>query len=258
MGFDKYDGSNNGSIRQIKHPKKIKFKSLEESIESPEFFHTNYTDLNRSEDLHAIYKALNYMDIECELNLDVEKYKEGVDENLIEQVLRCRKSRLCPINSIIGGITSQEILKACTGKFSPIYQWMYFDAFECLVDDFLYVDISNKYNINSRYASQIYLFGEKFQKKLNDLKLFVVGAGAIGCELLKNFAMMGIGTIGKIYVTDMDEIEKSNLNRQFLFRYDDIGKSKAVAAKSAINKINPNTNIIAHRICQRFLYLHLF
>ena len=47
-----------------------------------------------------------------------------------------------------------------------------------------------------------------------------VGAGAIGCELLKCFAMVGLGCgpEGKITVTDMDIIEKSNLNRQFLFR----------------------------------------
>lgn len=51
-----------------------------------------------------------------------------------------------------------------------------------------------------------------------------VGAGAIGCELLKNFAMMGLGSApeGKIYITDMDIIEKSNLNRQFLFRPNDV------------------------------------
>jgi len=47
-----------------------------------------------------------------------------------------------------------------------------------------------------------------------------VGAGAIGCEILKNWAMMGVsvGSNGHIIVTDMDVIEKSNLNRQFLFR----------------------------------------
>lgn len=46
-----------------------------------------------------------------------------------------------------------------------------------------------------------------------------VGAGAIGCELLKNFAMMGLASgDGEVIVTDMDTIEKSNLNRQFLFR----------------------------------------
>ena len=49
---------------------------------------------------------------------------------------------------------------------------------------------------------------------------YQVGAGALGCEFLKNFAMMGVacGEGGKVFVTDMDHIEKSNLNRQFLFR----------------------------------------
>lgn len=47
-----------------------------------------------------------------------------------------------------------------------------------------------------------------------------MGAGAIGCEMLKNWAMMGMACApgGQITVTDMDIIEKSNLNRQFLFR----------------------------------------
>ena len=51
-----------------------------------------------------------------------------------------------------------------------------------------------------------------------------MGSGAIGCEMLKNFAMMGIGCDkgGAIYVTDMDSIERSNLNRQFLFRQKDV------------------------------------
>lgn len=54
-----------------------------------------------------------------------------------------------------------------------------------------------------------------------------VGSGAIGCELLKNFAMMGLaaGKGGNITVTDMDTIERSNLNRQFLFRPWDISVS---------------------------------
>lgn len=63
------------------------------------------------------------------------------------------------------------------------------------------------------------------------LKYFVVGAGAIGCELLKNFAMMGVGTRdGRVVVTDMDLIEKSNLNRQFLFRPRDVQQPKSATA----------------------------
>ena len=63
-----------------------------------------------------------------------------------------------------------------------------------------------------------------FLARFDCLLLFKVGSGAIGCEMLKNWAMMGVGTgqMGKVIVTDMDMIEKSNLNRQFLFRPQDI------------------------------------
>ena len=53
------------------------------------------------------------------------------------------------------------------------------------------------------------------QAKLEKIKLFMVGAGALGCELVKAFALMGIGCSegGKVHVTDNDTIEVSNLNR---------------------------------------------
>lgn len=78
-------------------------------------------------------------------------------------------------------------------------------------------------------------------------KYFIVGAGAIGCELLKNFAMMGLGAEnGKVTVTDMDLIEKSNLNRQFLFRPSDVQQPKSVTAARVIKKMNPYMNIVSH------------
>lgn len=78
----------------------------------------------------------------------------------------------------------------------------------------------------SRYDQQIAIFGRSLQHKLEALKVFLVGAGALGCEFLKNFAMMGlsIGSDGQLTVTDDDVIEKSNLSRQFLFRDWDIGR----------------------------------
>ena len=66
------------------------------------------------------------------------------------------------------------------------------------------------------------MFGKEFQKKLAKQKWFVVRDGAIGYELLKNFALLGFccnqGEEGGVIVTDMDMIEKSNLNRWSLFR----------------------------------------
>ena len=61
-----------------------------------------------------------------------------------------------------------------------------------------------------RYDGQIAVFGKDFQEKIGQQKWFVVGAGAIGCELLKNFALIGLGCggDGNVSVTDMDMIER--------------------------------------------------
>lgn len=63
----------------------------------------------------------------------------------------------------------------------------------------------------------------------------MIGAGAIGCELLKNYAMLDLGTgpQGMITLTDPDVIEVSNLNRQFLFREKHLRMPKSLTAASA-------------------------
>lgn len=56
-------------------------------------------------------------------------------------------------------------------------------------------------------------------------RILMVGAGGIGCELLKNLVLTGFG---EIHIVDLDTIDLSNLNRQFLFRHEHIKKSKAL------------------------------
>jgi molybdopterin/thiamine biosynthesis adenylyltransferase len=70
----------------------------------------------------------------------------------------------------------------------------------------------------------------------------MIGAGAIGCELLKNFAMVGLGSgeQGLITLTDPDVIEVSNLNRQFLFREKHLRKPKSMTAAAASIQMNPD------------------
>jgi ubiquitin-activating enzyme E1 len=73
----------------------------------------------------------------------------------------------------------------------------------------------------------------------------MVGAGALGCELIKAFALMGIacGTSGKVDCTDNDNIEVSNLNRQFLFRAGNVGHSKSETACKIAKGMNPALNV---------------
>lgn len=97
------------------------------------------------------------------------------------------------------------------------------------------------------YDAQVAVFGKEYQKKLCEQKVFVVGAGAIGCELLKSIAMMGVGCTspGRVTVTDMDKIERSNLNRQFLFRSWNVGQAKSTAASAAVKHMNPTLQVDA-------------
>ena len=100
--------------------------------------------------------------------------------------------------------------------------------------------------INSRYGEQIAIFGNEFQEKLKQLNLFIIGAGAIGCEYLKNLSMMGVccddsnKNNNKVTITDNDSVEISNLNRQFLFNKSNIGQSKSRCACQKIKNFNIN------------------
>ena len=84
------------------------------------------------------------------------------------------------------------------------------------------------------------LIYDKLQQKLSNLKIFACGAGAVGCELLKNLAFMGVSTgeEGCVSLSDFDYIEISNLNRQFLFNNENINQSKSKVACETIKKMN--------------------
>ncbi len=79
------------------------------------------------------------------------------------------------------------------------------------------------------------------QEKLKNSRILQIGAGAVGCETGKCLALAGIG---EIVIADFDTIERSNLNRQFLFCDDDVGKEKAMVAAEHLKSLNPDLTIV--------------
>lgn len=249
-----------GQYQQIKMPKIVNFQPFTTSLIEPEFVMSDFAKFDRPQQLHVGFQALHAfhiskgrlprpMDEEDALVVlgaakvwaEERKLEIELDEKLLKELSYQAMGDISPMAAFFGGLTAQEVLKAVSGKFQPIKQWMYFDSLESL-------PTSTKRSpelckpIGSRYDGQIALFGTEYQEKIANLKQFLVGAGAIGCEMLKNWAMIGLGTgpEGKIWVTDMDSIERSNLNRQFLFRADDVGKMKSDSAAKAVQRMNPD------------------
>ncbi len=267
--FSKY--ITGGVVTEVKKPKKINFKSIKEANEKPEYVISDFVKMDDNDSIHLAFQA--YHEFKKQANKAFPKPWDKEDSEIFSRIVDDVNSKLkepfkdlkkeiidlfsfvsggelCPMQSIIGGVTAQEVMKACSGKFSPIMQYFYFDCRESLPEDALN-KLTNEMctsDVNNRYAAQIHVYGQEFQQKLESLNYFLVGAGALGCEYLKIFAMIGIGCSpkGKVVITDMDTIEKSNLNRQFLFRSHDVQKAKSEVASKVAKHMNPNMNIISH------------
>ncbi|MEN6645040.1 MAG: ThiF family adenylyltransferase [Armatimonadia bacterium] len=75
------------------------------------------------------------------------------------------------------------------------------------------------------------------QERLRAARVMVVGAGALGNEIIKNLTLLGVG---RIFIADLDRIEDTNLTRAILFRHGDVGRCKAEVAAERVPEINPD------------------
>jgi len=93
-----------------------------------------------------------------------------------------------------------------------------------------------------RYSRQIRLsqIGELGQQKLLDSTVLIIGMGGLGSPVAMYLAAAGIG---KLIITDFDQVEDSNLQRQIIHRVQDIGELKTLSAKRTINEINPDCEV---------------
>lgn len=272
-GYQAYQSE--GLVEQVKIPEKFHFKSLDESCLQPLFpFPEPIVGLEplpvpdlgkfgRSEQLHIAFRAVRefqrrhghlpelnntthaqeVFSIAVEINTQAKDaqhlFVEELEQSIIEKVALYARAQISPLASFWGGVMAQEIIKF-TGKYTPLHQWLHIDFFEIIPET------ADRTPQNTRYDDQIALIGREVHEKVLSTKTFLVGAGALGCEYLKLFALMGVACgSGSVIVTDDDSIEVSNLNRQFLFRKDDVGHSKSESAAREALKMNPHLNVRA-------------
>lgn len=161
----------------------------------------------------------------------------------------------CPaMVSVVGAWASQEACKAITHENTPVKPWLILESLDSLPPPTSTACIANGDSQSSKKPSRISniftkikstsklrhkkpslelhsksddmepmtaIYGQEIAVKMAQLNPWMVGCGAIGCELLKNLAAMNIGShhqSSRISITDVDSIEKSNLHRQLLFR----------------------------------------
>mmetsp|Transcript_30198 Transcript_30198/g.73492 ORF Transcript_30198/g.73492 Transcript_30198/m.73492 type:complete len:1022 (-) Transcript_30198:219-3284(-) len=261
------DSKGGGYFEQVKCPKELKFQPLAQCNSSPKFS----SDMGEMSTLHALFNALSDFKAQSgalpspKSKSDAEKVADlaqkfasshlnaKIDAEVCKKLARTAGAVIAPMAAVIGGIAGQEILKATSGKFTPIQQFYYFSAAKCLPSDAKSDDPAKTFAGSlDRYHDYVSIFGTSVQERVAKLRIFLVGAGAIGCEMMKNFSLMGIASSegGVVTVTDMDAIERSNLNRQFLFRPNDVGSLKSEIAAREAKKMNPQFNVVhqSHRV----------
>ena len=204
-------------------------------------------EINNLDDANEInQRTLEVYNILKEKNIKWFENAIKYDENIPINISKLARTEIPCITSFLGGIVSQEIIKA-TGKYFPIDQWKIFNFLNFLPTTKNDGKVNKE---NSRYSDQISIFGKELINQIKNTKVLVAGAGALGCEIIKNLSLLGVGAVENkenelnqnVFVVDNDLIELSNLNRQFLFHKENIGESKAICSCNSAKVINNEIN----------------
>ena len=265
----------NGIINQMKEPKTVVYKTLRESVQNMaeqlidcDFDWENEQRVSYMKtvvttfwafiseygfpdfyDTDAFQKFEKVLYNKLEAFGKTEEWKHLAGLHIHKLFFNLAAGQFSPVQGFFGSIAAQEIVKF-TGKYTPIEQWFvhewYWAAFKKMpFENFLKNKQDVLQNLNNRYVSHIALLGKKVHDQMLASNVFMVGAGALGCEYLKLFSMIGLccGS-GQLTVTDDDTIEVSNLNRQFLFRREHINASKSETACGEANKMNKFLKVV--------------
>jgi ubiquitin-activating enzyme E1 len=185
-----------GTVVQQKQPKVLEFAPIDAAFAAykGELLETDFAKFGRARLLMLAYEALEALREELQalpalndtaaaarivqLAADINAARpeasrvDGLADSaaLLQQLALTSRAVLNPMAAFFGGIAGQEVVKAATGKFHPIHQWLLFESLESAPEFKLETRASFAAATPSRYSDQIAVFGNEFQAKLGDLK----------------------------------------------------------------------------------------
>uniref|UniRef100_A0A3B4EVK9 Ubiquitin-like modifier-activating enzyme 6 n=1 Tax=Pundamilia nyererei TaxID=303518 RepID=A0A3B4EVK9_9CICH len=244
-----------GFFVMVKTPKMYRFETLERQLCEPRVLTPDFSKPEAPLQIHAGMLALDTFQEQhsrlpntgCLQDAEVLlKLTEEVNA-LVRCLSRTARGALPPLAAAVGGLASQEVLKAITGKFAPLQQWFYLDAIE-VVKPLQPLSAEEFSPRGDRYDGLRACIGDSLCLQLHKLRVFMVGCGAIGCEMLKNFALLGIGLAknsGEVGIYSLC-IYLSVHHRPRPHR-----KATSYTAAEATHDINPDLQVEAHlnKVC---------
>jgi ubiquitin-activating enzyme E1 len=188
-----------GTVVQQKQPKLLQFASIADAFRAPkgELLETDFAKFGRARLLLLAYEALEALrdenaqalpalndvaaakrivELAAELNAKraeadrVDGLADAANVAIVQQLALTARAVLNPMAAFFGGIAGQEVVKAATGKFHPIHQWLLFESLESAPDFNIEARADFVAPASSRYTDQIAVFGNSLQAKLADLK----------------------------------------------------------------------------------------
>ncbi|KAJ7055289.1 hypothetical protein C8F01DRAFT_1160039 [Mycena amicta] len=271
-----------GVFMEVHMPQTVSFRSLHDCLESPRIFtpDAHPETLSRAQIIHRGFRALSQFraqnpdrrlprvrnDGDAARVLSIATTAGPIDSEMSHQIITemayQARGSVPPFNALLGALAAQQAIAACAKRFTPLHsgigQLFYLDALDCLPSPpSLPTEADcapDDERLGSRYDGQIAVFGRQFvEEKVMRSRQMLVGAGAVGTEVLRNWALMGVGVLStekpSLHIIDPDTVERHNLALSGgLFCSSDSGKMKADVVKEAMGEINPDllTNVHAH------------
>jgi ubiquitin-activating enzyme E1 len=256
-----YGSFGSGYCRELPRRRTVSFRSLAEELQQPTL---SSVDGNADAALHAAFCALDAHEVrpargfrpEAALHVLTQEplsqcsehaspHCQGAPE-LLQTLLRAPRFDVCPVAAVVGAFAAAEALKAGSGIYLPLRQWLYIDLSEAAAPETV---AAHGGEAADPHAA---VYGAETLAALAALRVLVAGAGGVAGEALKNMALLGVGCAasgGSITVADDQSVTVSNLARGVLLRATDLGRSKAeaVSERGAALGLRPSV----HHLCAR-------